>query len=144
MGLWACTRLAPLGNQTPITPSNIYFLDNGFHPLATSQKVCDAWREQSGAKDKRLCAVRWLTHGSERVSASKNWPPNSNGTSRSLRVLKAASDASTSWNSRFWPGSSVSRKMKYCQLSKPRRNPTTRFENNVFFRTLPFGRPYVG
>ena len=46
----ACIRLAPLGNQTPITPSYIYFLDNRFHPLATSQKVCDAWRKTIRSK----------------------------------------------------------------------------------------------
>lgn len=39
MGSLGSIRLAARENQTPITPSNIYFLDNGFHPLATSQKV---------------------------------------------------------------------------------------------------------
>jgi ribosome-binding protein aMBF1 (putative translation factor) len=37
MGHWARIRLAPNGNQTPITSSNIYFLDNRFHP-GLSQK----------------------------------------------------------------------------------------------------------
>ena len=47
MGSLGSIRLAARENQTPITPSNIYFLDNRFHPLATSQKVCDAWQRQS-------------------------------------------------------------------------------------------------
>ena len=43
MSMSVCIGLVPRGNHTLTTRTNIYFLDNGFHPLATSQKVPDAW-----------------------------------------------------------------------------------------------------
>lgn len=137
MGHWACTRRAPLGNQTPITPSNIYFLDNRFHPLATSQKVCDAWRKQSEQMASWRSSVRWLMHVRMRVSASSSWRRSSNATSHLWRVSKAASVVSTWWNLQFWRGSLALTKMKSCRLSKPPRSPTTRFENKEFW-----GAPY--
>ncbi len=42
MGGAGYTRLALREKTTSITPANIHFLDNGFLPLATSRKVCDA------------------------------------------------------------------------------------------------------
>ena len=129
MGHWACTRLAALGNQTPITPSNIYFLDNRFHPLATSQKVCDAWRKQSEQMASWRSSVRWLKHVKMRVSASSSWRRSSNATSHLSHVSKVASVVSTLWSLQFWRGSLALTKMKFCRLSKPPRSPTTRFEN---------------
>ena len=70
MGLWACIRLAPLGNQTPITLSNIYFLDNRFHPLATSQKVCDAWRKTIRTNG-QLALVRALVDARQNAGLSQ-------------------------------------------------------------------------
>ncbi|AUQ56358.1 hypothetical protein PhaeoP18_03563 (plasmid) [Phaeobacter piscinae] len=127
MGHWECTRLASRGNQTPITPSNIYFLDNGFHPLATSQKVCDAWRKQSEQMASWRSSVRWLMHVRMRVSASSSWRRSSNATSRLWHVSKAASVVSTLWSLQFWRGSLALTKMKSCRLSKPPRSPTTKF-----------------
>src|SRR6056297_4074000 len=98
MGNLGTIRLAAHGNQTPITPSNIYFLDNGFHPLATSQKVCDAWQRQSEQMASWRSSVRWLMHVRMRVSASNNWRRSSNATSHLWRVSKAASVVSTSWS----------------------------------------------
>ncbi len=127
----ACTRLAPpLGNQTPITPSNIYFLDNRFHPLATSQKVCDAWRKQSEAKVRRLCARRWSTPGKRQDSARKIWQSNSGITNRLWPVLKAESAELTSLSSsNCRVPSDLTPPSRYWRLSKPPRSPTTRFES---------------
>src|SRR6056297_542492 len=108
MGNLGSIRLATHGNQTPITPSYIYFLDNRFHPLATSQKVCDAWRKQSEAKDGRLCAKGWSTPGIKQDSARKNWRLNSGITSHSWPVSKVASDGSTLPSSSHYPGPLVS------------------------------------
>jgi hypothetical protein len=114
MGCEGSIRLAPHGNPTPITPSIIYFLDNRFPPLATSQKVCGAWREQSEARD-RLPSVRPSSRpASRRASDKRTWRRSSGATNPSLRGLKVASAGSTSSNwsslpaplalthSRFW------------------------------------------
>ena len=135
MGDWVCIRLAAHGNQTPVTPSNIYFLDNRFHPLATSQKVCDAWQRQSEQMASWRSSVRWLMHVRMRVSASSSWRRSSNATSRLWHVSKAASVVSTSWSLQFWRGLSALIKMKSCRLSKPPRSPTTGYEANELLRT---------
>ena len=129
MGDWVCIRIAPDGNETPITPSNIYFLDNGFHPLATSQKVCDAWLERSEAKDRRLFARRWSTPGSSLALVRKNWPPSSNITSRSWPVSRVANVGLMSLNSLFCPEPSALTRLNYWRSSKLPRNPTTGFEH---------------
>ena len=135
MGNLGSIRLAAHGNQTPITPSNIYFLDNRFHPLATSQKVCDAWQRQSEQMASWRSSVRWLKHVKMRVSASSSWRRSSNATSHLWHVSKVASVVSTSWSLQFWRGSLVLTKMKSCRLSKPPRSPTTGFEPNELLRT---------
>jgi len=73
MGDLGSIRLAAHGNQTPITPSYIYFLDNRFHPLATLQKVCDAWQRQSEARDRWHSAKRWSTPESRQALDRLNW-----------------------------------------------------------------------
>ena len=143
MGDWVCIRLARLGNQTPITPSNIYFLDNRFHPLATSQKVCDAWRKQSEQMASWRSSVRWLMHARTLVSASNSWRRSSFAPSHLWHVSKAASAESTLWNLQFWRGSLALTKMKSCRLSKPPRSPTTRFESKEIFGANRFGCPLV-
>ena len=90
MGNLRSIRLAAHGNQTPITPSYIYFLDNRFHPLATSQKVCDAWQRQSEAMARWRSSERWLKHVSKRVLVSRSWRRGSDATSHLSPVLKAA------------------------------------------------------
>src|SRR6056297_403267 len=90
-------------NPTPITPSYIYFLDNRFHPLATSQKVCDAWQKQSEAQDRWHFARRWSTPGSSLASARRNWQSDSDITSHSWPVSKVESAGLTSLSSSHCP-----------------------------------------
>ena len=128
MGYSESIRLAAHGNSTPITSSNIYFLDNRFHPLATSQKVCDAWQKQSEAKDKWLSAKRWSTLGSERASARKTWRPYSDITNRSWLGSKAANVGSTSSNSSLCRAPLALTRSRFWRSLKPPRNSTTGFE----------------
>jgi len=128
MGNLGSIRLAAHGNQTPITPSNIYFLDNRLHPLATSQKVCDAWRKQSEAKGRRLCARRWSTPGLSLASARKNWRSNSDITSPSWHVLKVGSAGLTLLSWLFWHALLVLTHLRFWQWLKPPQNLITEFE----------------
>src|SRR6056297_2972806 len=128
MGSLGSIRLAARGNQTPITPSNIYFLDNRFHPLATSQKVCDAWQRQSEARDRWHFARHWSTPASRRASVRRTWRSSSSAINPSWRALKAASAGSTSssWSSLRAP--SALTPSRFWRSSKPPRSPTTGFE----------------
>lgn len=128
MGNLGSIRLAAHGNQTPITPSYIYFLDNRFHPLATSQKVCDAWQRQSEAKGKWHSARRWSTRASKRASARKTWRIGSDATNPLLPVLKAVSAGSTLSNWSFWRVPSALIRSSFWRSLKPPRSLTTGFE----------------
>jgi len=143
MGNLGSIRLAAHGNQTPITPSNIYFLDNRFHRLATSQKVCDAWQRQSEARDRWHSAKRWSTRGSKRDSARKNWRSNSDITSRSWLESKAANAGLTSLSSSLCPVPLDLTRSRFWRSSKPPRSPTTKFERKETLEGAPFGSSHV-
>lgn len=132
MGHRACIRLAALGNQTPITPSNIYFLDNRFHPLATSQKVCDACRKQSGVPGIWPFVGLWSRPEIERVWGRKTWRTGSNAINLSWRALKVASDGSTLSSSSYCLERLASTYPRFWRSSTPPRSPTTRFETKAF------------
>jgi len=134
MGNLGSIRLAAHGNQTPITPSYIYFLDNRFHPLATSRKVCDAWREQLEAKGRWHSVGRWLMLGSRQVLARPNWRPSSDVTNPSLPALKAVSAGSTSSSWSSWLAPLALTRSSYWRSLKPPRSPTTGFESNDLLR----------
>jgi len=135
MGHEGCIRLAPHENRTPITPSYIYFLDNRFHPLATSQKVCDAWQIQSEAMGRWHSARRWSTRVKAQAWARTIWRTGSDATNPLLPVLKAVSAGSTlsSWS--FWRAPSALTRSKFWRSLKPPRSPTTGFEANELLRT---------
>ena len=143
MGNLGSIRLAAHGNQTPITPSYTYFLDNRFHPLATSQKVCDAWQRQSEAKGKWHSARRWSTRASKRASARKTWRIGSDATNPLLPVLKAVSAGSTLSNWSFWRVPSALIRSSFWRSLKPPRSPTTGFEPFHFSRTRELTSPGV-
>ena len=132
MGSFGSIRLAAHGNQTPITPSNIYFLDNRFHPLATSQKVCDAWRKQSEQMASWRSSVRWSTRVKAQAWARTIWRTGSSAINLSWRALRAANAGSTlsSWS--FWRAPSALTRSRFWRSSKPPRSPTIEFENNAF------------
>lgn len=128
MGGEGSIRLAPHGNPTPITPSLIYFLDNRFPPLATSQKVCGAWREQSEARD-RLPSARLLSRpASRQVSVRKSWRQSSSAINPSWRALKAASAGSTSSNWSSSPALWALIPPRCWRSFKQPRSPTIGFE----------------
>ena len=131
MGNLGSIRLAAHGNQTPITPSNIYFLDNRFHPLATSQKVCDAWQRQSEARDRWHSAKRWSTPESRQALDRLNWRLSSDATNPSLPALKAASAESTSSNWSSSPAPSALTPTRFSRSLKPPRSPAIEFEKNA-------------
>jgi len=143
MGNLGSIRLAAHGNQTPITPSYIYFLDNRFHPLATSQKVCDAWQKQSEARDRWHSAKHWSTPASRRASVRRTWRSSSSAINPSWRALKAASAGSTSssWSSLRAP--SALTLSRFWRPSKPPRSPTTGFEPFHLSRTRELTSPGV-
>ena len=139
-----CIRLVPHGNSTPITPSNIHFLDNRFHPLATSRKVCGAWREQSEVKGKWHSARRWSTPGSRQALARLNWRRSSDATNPLLPALKAVSAGSTlsSWSS--WRAPLALTRLSYWRSLKPPRSPTTGFETGELEHRNAFpGQMYI-
>ena len=140
MGNLGSIRLAAHGNQTPITPSYIYFLDNRFHPLATSQKVCDAWQRQSEAKGKWHSVRRWSTPVSKRALVRKTWQTGSDATSPLLPALRAASAGSTlsSWSS--WRAPSALTRSRFWRSLKPPRSPTTGFIHFMFEHGADFSR----
>lgn len=140
MGQARCTRLAALGMTTLITLSNIHFLDNRFHPLATSRKVCDAWREQSEAKGKWHSARRWSTPGSRLGLARKTWQTGSDATSPLLPALKAVSAGSMSSSWSFWPAPLVLTRSSYWRSSKPPRSQIIEFEADDLSKTPVRGR----
>ena len=128
MGCEGSIRLATHGNPTPITPSLIYFLDNRFPPLATSQKVCGAWREQSEARDRLPSAKLWSRPGSRRASVKRTWRRNSGAINPSWRVLKVASAVSTLSNWSSSPAPLALTYSRFLQSLKPPRRPTIGFE----------------
>ena len=135
MGHEGCIRLAPHENRTPITSPNIHFLDNRFHPLATSQKVCDAWQIQSEAKGRWHSARRWSTRVRTRAWARTTWRTGSSAINPSWRASKAASAGSTSssWSSLRAP--SALTRSRFWRSSKPPRSPTTGFKQFHHSRT---------
>jgi len=135
MGNLGSIRLAAHGNQTPITPLYIYFLDNRFLPLATSQKVCDAWQIQSEAKDRWHSARRWSTRVKTRASVRKTWRTGSSAINPSLRESKAANAGLTSSSLSYWRAPSALTRSRFWRSSKPPRSPTTGFEASNRLRT---------
>ena len=128
MGCGGSSRFAPHGNPTPITPSLIYLLDNGFPPLATSQKVCGAWREQSEARDRWHFARLSSRPASRRVSGKRSWRRSSGATNPSWRGLKVASAGSTSSNWSSSPAPWALIPPRCWRSSKLPRSPTIGFE----------------
>lgn len=143
MGNLGSIRLAAHGNQTPITSSYIYFLDNRFHPLATSQKVCDAWQRQSEAQDRWHSAKHWSTPASRRDSVRRTWRSSSSAINPSWRALKAASAGSTSSNWSSSPAPSALTPPRFWRSSKPPRSPTTGFKRFHQSRTRELTSPGV-
>ena len=143
MGNLGSIRLAAHGNQTPITLSIIHFLDNRFHPLATSQKVCDAWQRQSEAQDRWHSAKHWSTPASRRDSVRKTWRSSSSAINPSWRALKAASAGSTSSNWSSSPAPSALTPPRFWRSLKPPRSPTTGFEPFHLSRTRELTSPGV-
>lgn len=143
MGSLGSIRLAARENQTPITPSNIYFLDNKFHPLATSQKVCDAWQKQSEAKGRWHSARRWSTRAKEQAWARTTWRTGSSAINLSWRALRAANAGSTSSNWSFWRAPSALTRSMSWRSSKPPRSPTTGFKRFHQSRTREVTSPGV-
>ncbi|QFT48873.1 hypothetical protein FIU97_19955 (plasmid) [Roseivivax sp. THAF40] len=134
MGNLGSIRLVAHGNQTPITHSDIHFLDNRFHPLATSQKVCDAWRKQSEAKGKRPCARRWSTLDPTRDWGKTNWPIGSTVISLWWPASKVASAGSMSSNWSSLPAPSALILSRFWRSLKLPRSPTTEFDLCVVTR----------
>ena len=130
MGGAGYTRLALREKTTSITPANIHFLENGFLPLATSRKVCDAWRKQSEPMDKRHSAGRWSTPGKRQVSVRKTWQRSSSTTNHLWHALKAVSAGSMLWSSLCWPAPSGSMRSNCLRPWRPPPSPTTGFEPN--------------
>ena len=143
MGSLGSIRLAARGNQTPITPSNIYFLDNRFHPLATSQKVCDAWQKQSEAKGRWHSARRWSTRAKAQAWARTTWRTGSSAINLSWRALRAANAGSTSSNWSFWRAPSALTPSRFWRSSKPPRSPTTGFKQFHQSRARELTSPVV-
>ena len=143
MGQARCSRLAALGMTTAITSSNSYFLDNRFHPLATSQKVCDAWQRQSEARDRWHSARRWSTPASRRASVRRTWPSGSTAINLSWRALKVASAGSTSSNWSSSPAPWALTRSRFWRSFKPPRSPTTEFEPFHQSRTRGLTSPSV-
>jgi len=143
MGSLGSIRLAAHGNQTPITPSNIYFLDNRFHPLATSQKVCDAWQRQSEAQDRWHSAKHWSTPASRRASVRRTWRSSSSAINPSLPALKAVNAGSTSSNWSFWRAPLALTPSRFWRSLKPPRSPTTGFDPFHLSRTRELTSPGV-
>ena len=143
MGRVGSTRLATHENTMSTTSVSIHFLDNRFHPLATSQKVCDAWQRQSEAQDRWHSAKHWSTPASRRDSVRKTWRSSSSAINPSWRALKAASAGSTSssWSSLRAP--SALTLSRFWRPSKPRRSPTTGFEQFHQSRTRELTSPGV-
>ena len=138
-----CIGLVPRGNQTLTTSTNIYFLDNRSHPLATSQKVCDAWPEQSEAKDRKHSVKHWSTPGIEQDRARRIWQSNSCITSPSWSVLKAKSAESTSWSWVLWHALLVVMYLRIWRSSQARQNLTTEFVICEFTVASNFGRRQI-
>lgn len=116
-------ELQPLTTHNPT--KNIHILDTGFHPLATSRKVCGAWRRQSEAKGRWHSARHWLTPAIGPVLTRRTWLHGSSAINRLLHGSKVG-NAGLMWlNSLFSHGPLGSIRQRYWQLLKPPRSSTT-------------------
>ena len=140
VGFWNWWRIdGPLGTHQTCTQRKpdadntlkYLLLDNRFHLLATSQKVCDACRKQSGVPGIWPFVSLWSRPEIERVWGRKTWRTGSTVISLSWRALKAASDGSTLSSLSYCPGRLASTYRRFWRSSKPPRSPTIKFENNA-------------
>ena len=122
----------------------IHILDTGFHPLATSRKVCGAWRERSEAKGRWHSAKHWSTLEIEPASARKTWLHGSSAINRLLHGSKAANAGSMWLKSLFCHGQSGSTRRRYWQLLKPPRSLTTVYNPYLFADAHTVSRPTSG
>lgn len=123
---------------TRLLSRNIHILDTGFDPLATSRKVCDAWRKRSEAKGRWHSSTRWPMRAIERVFPRKIWLYGSNAINRLLHGSKAGNAGSMWLNSLFSHGPLGSIPRRYWHLLKPPRSPTTAYSSKRFIRLFRF------
>lgn len=141
--LGVLTSCSPL--QTSQLPSqDIHILDTGFDPLATSRKVCGAWRERSEAKGRWHSAKHWSTLEIEPASARKTWLRGSSAINRLLHGSKAANAGSMWLNSLFCHGPLGSTRRRYWQLLKPPRSLITVYNPYLLADALTVSRPTSG
>ena len=123
--------------QISRSPSQgIHILDTGFHSLATSRKVCGAWRKQSGAKGRWHSSRRWPMRAIGLALPRKIWLYGSSVTNRLLHGSKAGNAGSMWSNSLFSRGPLGSIRRRYWHLLKPPRSPTTAYNQKKLLRRL--------
>ena len=144
--------MVPLGGLTIDTPlkttrlpsQNIHILDTGFDPLATSRKVCGAWRKRSEAKGRWHSAKHWPTRVIGQALHRKIWLNGSSAINRLLHGSKAGNAGSMWLNSLFSHGPLGSIRRRFWHLLKPPRSPATAYNTQEFFERLFGLEPHNG
>ena len=144
--------MVPLGGLTIDTPlktaglpsQNIHILDTGFDPLATSRKVCGAWRKRSEAKGRRYSSRRWPMRANGLALPKRIWLNGSNAINRLLHGSKAGNAGSMWLNSSFSHGPLGSIRRRFWHLLKPPRSPTTAYNTEEFLNVCSVLSPAAG
>src|SRR6056297_3627653 len=119
-------ELQPLTTHNPT--ENIHILDTGFHPLATSRKVCGAWRRRSEAKGRWHSARHWPTPAIGPVLTRRTWLHGLDVINRLSPESRVVNAGSMLLNSLSWHVRSGLIRPRFWTSLKPPRSPTTRFE----------------
>lgn len=135
MGDLKSFKLLTLGTQALIVARSIYFLDNGFHPLATSQEVCGAWQKQSEVRDRSHCVRLWSTLASRQGLARLHWRRSSDVISLLSRVSRAANAGLMSLSWSYWLASLALIHLGYLQSLNLQHSLTIEFEKDCFENT---------